>query len=223
MVTIMVIIMIMLILFLLLSKTQNYTLLLSLQKLSKIYSKGFERSIYWNGYKTKSENENTTNTCRYFLKSKFVGVNRLSVLVFLNQDANSKRFKTRRYYLPKDIIRNYNVIINGKKFCDQAIDSDIKQYEEIGKLITGQGEDYTTGCLKDYDYIKSHYRLIAVDLSRQKVLDADPKAIQQMEFVGQLQNPEDEVAANESMFVLTILEKNKEKKLKFSQGSATVL
>ena len=58
----------------------------------------------------------------------------------------------------------------------------------------------------DYDYIKGHYRLIVADLSRQKELDVDPKAIQQKEFVGQLKNPDDAVVANESMFVLTILE-----------------
>ena len=69
---------------------------------------------------------------------------------------------------------------------DQAIASDIKRYEEILKLTTGESEDYTTGCLLDYDYIKNHYRLIAVDLSRQKELDADPKAIQHVDLVGQL-------------------------------------
>ena len=62
----------------------------------------------------------------------------------------------------------------------------MKWYEEITKLTTGQGEGYTTGHLLDYDYIKNHYRLITVDLSRQKELDADPKAIQQIEFAGQL-------------------------------------
>ena len=76
-----------------------------------------------------------------------------------------------------------NVIIYGKNFYSQAIDSDIKTFEQIRKLTT-EGEDYTTGCLLDYDYIKNHYRLIAVDLSRQKELDADPKAIQQIELVG---------------------------------------
>ena len=80
------------------------------------------------------------------------------------------------------------MIINGKKFYDQAIDSDIKRCEEIRKLTTGEGEDYTTGCLLEYDYIKNNYRLKAVDLSRQKEIDADPKAIQQIEFVGQLKN-----------------------------------
>ena len=60
------------------------------------------------------------------------------------------------------------MIINGKNFYDQPIDSDVKLYEDIIKLTIGQGEDYTTGCLLDYDYIKNHYRLIAVNLSRQK-------------------------------------------------------
>ena len=62
--------------------------------------------------------------------------------------------------LPKGIIKNYNIIINGKNFYDQAIDSDIKRYEQITKLTTGQSEDYTAGCLLDYNYIKNHHRLI---------------------------------------------------------------
>ena len=156
------------------------------QKLSKLLRKVFEWSVYWNKYKTKDKNETTANEYRCFLESNFVRVSRLFVLVYSNQDANSKRFKTRRYYLPKEIIDNYNVISNGKNFYDQAIDSDIKRYEEIRKLTTGHGEDYTTGCLLYYDYIKYHYRLIVVDLSRQKELDADPKAIQQIEFFGLL-------------------------------------
>ena len=96
------------------------------QKLSKRISKGFEKSLYWNEYKTKSENKNTVNEYRYFLESNFVGVNRLSVLVYSSQDADSKRFKTRRSYLPKGRIKNYNFIINGKDFYEQAIDSDKK-------------------------------------------------------------------------------------------------
>ena len=56
--------------------------------------------------------------------------------------------------MPKEVIDNYNGKINGKNFYDQAIDSDKKQYEEIRKLTTGQGEDYTTGCLLDYEYVK---------------------------------------------------------------------
>ena len=66
------------------------------------------------------------------------------------------------------------------------MDSNIKQYEEIRKSTTRQGEDYTAGCLIDQDYIKNHYRLIAVDLSRKKELDAYPKVIQKLDFAGEL-------------------------------------
>ena len=126
-----------------------------------------ERSVYWNERKTKSENRNTTNNYRYFLQSNFVAVNRLFALVHSNEDDGSKRFNTRRYYLPKSLTKNYNAIINGKNFYEQAIDTDTQRCEEIRKLTTGQCEDYTTGCLLDYDYIKYHYRLIAIDLSKQ--------------------------------------------------------
>ena len=78
------------------------------------------------------------------MESNFVGVNRLFVLVYLNRDNDVKRFKTRRYYLTKVRIKNYNVIINGKNFYDQPIDSDIKRYKEIRKLATVKVEDYTT-------------------------------------------------------------------------------
>ena len=89
--------------------------------------------------------KNKANEFRYFLESNFVGVYRLFVLVYTNEANNAKRFNDRKYYLPKGIIKNYNVIINGKDFYDQVIDSDIKRYKEIRKLATGQGEDYITG------------------------------------------------------------------------------
>ena len=142
----------------------------------------------------------------------------------MNGDNEIKWFKIRRYYLPKGIIKGYNVIINGKNFYDQAIDSDIKRYEEIKTLTTGQGEDYTTGCLLDYEYVKNHYRLIAVDLSKQKELVVDPKSIRQIEFVEYLKNVDGINAdGEEPMFVLTILGKIKQKRLEFSQGSVTAL
>ena len=83
------------------------------QKLSKRLSKGFERSVYWNEYKRKTDNKNTTNEFRFFLESNFVGVNILFALVYTNQDAASRRFKAKRYYLCKGIIDNYNIIIKG--------------------------------------------------------------------------------------------------------------
>ena len=103
-------------------------------------------------------------------------------------------------------IDTYNVIISPKNFYDQTINSDIKPYEEIKKLLTGQGEDCPTGCLLYYEYIKNHYRLIAVDLNRLKELDADLKAIQSIEVFWQLKKINADGNA-ESVLALTILEK----------------
>ena len=115
--------------------TKLYVLVVTLsardnQKPSKLLSIEFERSVYWNKYKTKSDDKNMANEFRYFLKSNFVGGNRLFVLVYTNEGRNAKRFNAQKHYLPKGIIKNYNVIINGKNFYNQAIDSDIKWYEE---------------------------------------------------------------------------------------------
>ena len=110
--------------------------------------------MYWNEYKTKSENKNTTN--KYIFESNFVGVNRLFLLIYSNQQNNSERYKAKKYYLIKGIIKNYNVIIIGNNFYDQP------------KNKKGQGEGYTTGCFLNYEYIKNHYRLITIELSRQK-------------------------------------------------------
>ena len=122
--------------------------------------------MYWNEYKANNEIKSTTNKYRYL--SNFTGVNRSFSLVYLNRDNNVKRFKAQGDCLTKGIIKNHNVIINRKNFYDQPIDSDKLRDEEMRKLTTGQGEDYTTVYLLDYEYIKNHYRLIAVDLIRQK-------------------------------------------------------
>ena len=102
------------------------------QKLTKLLSTGFKRSVYWNEYKKKNENKNTTNEYRYFLESNFIGVNRLFVLVYSNEDADSRRFKAKRCFLPKGIIKNYNVVINGKTFMikqSNLIWNDMKKLE----------------------------------------------------------------------------------------------
>ena len=74
------------------------------------------------------------------------------------------------------------ILIDGRNFYDQPINEIIKQYDEIRKIITGYGDYYTTGCSLDYAYFKDNYRLIAVDLSKRKALDADRRAIQQIVF-----------------------------------------
>ena len=78
------------------------------------------------------------------------------------------------YFLPRVKIENYNIEIDGRNFYDQPINDSIKQYDEIRKVSTGQGDEYTTVCLLDFSYFeKKKYRLIAANLSKQKALDAD--------------------------------------------------
>ena len=104
----------------------------------------------------------------------FQGGNRLFVLSFENVN---DRTSHPTYYLPKVEINDYNVMIDGRNFLDQPINSMNKTFENIGKITTGKGDDYTTGCLLDYCYFKENYTLITIDLSKQHALDVDPTAI----------------------------------------------
>ena len=78
-------------------------------------------------------------------------------------------------------------MIDGKNFFDQPVKNDKVTYENIRKIATGQGDDYTTGCLLDYSYFKENYKMIAIDLSKQQVLDVDSRAIQQINFTANLE------------------------------------
>ena len=77
-------------------------------------------------------------------------------------------------------------MIDGKNFFDQLVKTNNVTYENIRKIATGQGDDYTTGCLLDYIYFKNYYKMITVDLNKEQVLDVDPKAIQQIDFTPNL-------------------------------------
>ena len=98
-------------------------------------------------------------------------------------------------------------------FMIQPINNSIKQYYEDRKISTGQGDDYTTGCLLDYSYFRKKYRLIAADVSKQKALDADPRAIQQIIFTGKIKA----TVANRRVVIFYVLEKSKETILEFSK------
>ena len=87
----------------------------------------------------------------------------------------------RKYYLPRISLNKY-VIIAGRNFYDNPIESDIEKYRELKKVMIGKGEDYTAGSLLDFNYFDKRYKLVAFDLSKQKELDAYPRAIQQIEF-----------------------------------------
>ena len=79
-------------------------------------------------------------------------------------------------------------MIDGKNVFDQPVKNHLITYENIPKIATGQEDDYTTGCLLDYSYFRNHYEMIARDLSKQQALDSNSKAIQQINFTGNLEN-----------------------------------
>ena len=151
------------------------------------------------------------------LDSSYQGIKRLFVIAYYNTEGNIQVSidSSKIYFLPRVKIENYNIEIDGKNIYDQPINDSIKQYDEIRKISTGQGDDYTTGCLLDFTYFEKNYRLIAIDLSKQKALDADPKAIQQIIFNGQ--------APNNKIRIYYILEQSEETILEFAKGTTKVL
>ena len=128
------------------------------------------------------------------ISPSFQGVNRLFVLSIENEN---DRTSHSAYYLPKLEIKDYNVMIDGRNFFDQPINNMNKTYENTRKITIGQGDDYTTGCLLDYSYFKENYKLIAIDLSKRQALDADPRAIQKINFKANLDR-----AGNKTVFFI---------------------
>ena len=138
------------------------------------------------------------------LDSSWQGVKRLFVLAYNNKEGDNKvsvdSFK--KYFLPRVKIENYNIEIDGRNFYDQPINDSIKQYDEVRKVSTRQ----TTGCLLDFAYFEKNYWLIAADLSKQKALDADSRAIQQIGFNGKIKATRN----NTRVIIYYILEQSKE-------------
>ena len=178
-------------------------------------NKGFQRSVYWNAYKTKEINENAdANVFKYInLHPSFQGVNRLFVMASNSGNDEPNRNGRQKYYLPRISLNTYTVIIDGRNFYHDEIESDIEKYRELKKVMIGKGEGYTTGSLLDFNYFLKHYKLVSVDLSKQKELDADPKAIQQIEFKYML-------GTNSTIY--WVLEKSKETILEFYKGTVKV-
>ena len=160
--------------------------------------------------KKKKEDGNANETKYISLDPSFQGVNRLFVMAYNRlADANDNQFNRnsqQKYYLPRNDLNEYNVIIDGRNFYDNPIENDIEKYRELKKVMIGKGEDYTKGSLLDFNYFKKHYKLVAVDLSKQKELDADPRAIQQIEFKYML---------GTDSTIYWVLEKSKETILEF--------
>ena len=189
---------------------------LSTQENTKFFQQlksGFKRVINWNKYLSKPELLAQNPNLNHLVEPSFQGVNRLFVLAFEGDD---NRTAHDSYYLPTEEIKDYNIMINGENFFDQPIKNNKVTYENIRKITTGQGDDYATGCLLDYSYFADTYKMITAGLSKQQELDADARAIQQINFTANLDR-----AGNTRVYF--ILEEAKETILDFSQGTVKLL
>ena len=153
--------------------------------------------------------EAINNNLNILIDPTFTNVNRLFVLAYQTA-IDRQSFST--FYLPRVMIKDYNVIIDKLAFFDLPIKTEEEAYEKI--IDISRNNEYTTDNLLDYDYFKKYYKLIAIDLSKQQVLQENEDLIQQINFIGRL---------GEAANVFNIIEKKEHTILEFSQFFANVL
>ena len=153
--------------------------------------------------------EAINNNLNILIDPTFTNVNRLFVLAYRTAD---DRLSFSEFHLPRVMVKDYNVIIDKLAFFDLPIKTEEKAYEKIIDIC--RNNEYTTGNLLDYDYFKKHYKLIAIDLSKQQVLQENENLIQQINFIGRL---------TEAPNVFIIIEKKENTILEFSQNLANVI
>ena len=191
-----------------------YIPVVTLPKVDKIklltnLKSGFTREIIWNKYRSQMTTEAINNNLNILIDPTFTNVNRLFVLAYGQDNNDSQSFS--RFYLPNVMVKDYNVIIDKLAFFDLPIKTEEEAYEKI--IDISRNNEYTTGNLLDYDYFKKYYKLIAIDLSKQQVLQENKDLIQQINFIARL-----EQEAN-----VFIIEKKENTILEFSQNFANVL
>ena len=153
--------------------------------------------------------EAVNNNLNILVDPTFTNVNRLFVLTYQNTD---DRQMFSQFYLPRVMVKDFNVVIDKLAFYDLPIKTEEEAYEKI--IDISRNNEYTTGNLLDYDYFRKYYKLIAIDLSKQQILQENEDLIQQINFIGRL---------TEASNVFIIIEKKEKTILEFSQNFANVL
>ena len=180
-----------------------YVLVVTLSKDDEIklltnFKSGFKREIKWNKYRSQMSTEATNNNLNILIDPTFTNVNRLFDLAYEIDNNNDNRKSFLQFYLPKIMIKDFNVIIDKfLAFFDLSIKTEEEAYEKI--IDISKNDEYTTGNLLDYDYFKKYYKLIAIDLSKQQVLQENEDLIQQINFIGRL---DINVNANANIFII---------------------
>ena len=170
---------------------------------------GFKREIIWNKYRSQMTTEAINNNLNILIDPTFTNVNKLFVLAYRTAD---DRQSFSQVYLPRGMVKDCNVIIDELAFFYSPIKTEEEAYEKF--IDISRNNEYTTGNLLDYDYFKKHYKLIAIDLRKQQVIQENEDLIQQINFIGRLKE-----AAN----VFIIIEKKENTILEFSQNLANVI
>ena len=183
--------------------------------LSENLKSGFKRTIKWNKYRSQMIIQNNKNNLNYLIDPTFTNVNRLFVLSFERiEKGNIKkdyRDSFSHYYVPNVQIKDFNVLIDGKRFFDLPKKNEEEAYEKI--IDMSNNNNYMTGNLLDFAYYKENYKLIAIDLSKQNKTK-DP---QQINFIGKTEEQ------NNGVTMFFIIEKSEETTFEFLQNSVTTI
>ena len=141
-------------------------------KVLEILKSGFKRTIKWNKYRSQMTIQNNNNL-NYLIDPTLTSVNKLFVLSFKRiEEKNVKkdyRDSFSHYYVPKTQTKDFNVLIDGKRFFDLPVKNE-EAYEKIIDMCNNNN-NYTTANLLDFAYYKENYRLIVIDLSKETKLD----------------------------------------------------
>ena len=177
---------------------------------------GFKRTVTWNKYISEMSNQTRNNNLNYCIDPTFTNVNRLFVLAFKSDENDcdeneSVRTSYKKYYVPKVELKDFNVLIDGRQFFEIPVKNKEQAYEAIIEM--SKNNDYTTSNLLDYEYFSKHYKLTAIDLSKQMKLE-NPDLKQQINFIGRFEK-------DATMFFVT--ERKEEFFFDFLQNSVTVV
>ena len=180
-------------------------------KLLEQLKSGYRITIKWNNYMPQISNQNKNNNLNYLTDLTFSNVNRLFVLSFENEDDRTSYYK---YYVPNVDIKDYNVLIDGNAFFELPVKNIEQTYKKIIQITDHSGY-YTRGNLLDYEYFKEHYKLTAIDLSKQ--IELENKDIkQQINFIGTIDR-------DDAAFMFFIIEKSEETIIEFLQNYASIV
>ena len=152
-------------------------------KLIEQLKTGFKRTVKWNEYKSEMSNETENNNFHYLIHPKVTNANRLFVLSFKNEHEYVIT-SVRKSYLPSGKIKDFKVLIDGKRFLEISVKNKEEAYEQMIEM--SRNNDYATSNLLDYEYFSKHCKLIVIDLTKKIELE-NPDSKQQINFIGRLE------------------------------------